>query len=95
MARTGDPGEYFGDLRKSHPTQWSNIIAWRILHETISHGLGIGPDNDQLVQVGGPRAGTLIQGSYGRGKPGIPPLNPSDTRAIQQLLIPRSRSYGR
>jgi RHS repeat-associated protein len=93
MARTGDPGDFFGDLRKSDPTQWSNIIAWRILHETISHGLGIGPDNDQLVQVGGPRAGTLIQGSYGRGRPGIPPLNPSDTRAIQQLLIPRTRSY--
>lgn len=82
MVRTGDPGDYFGDLRQSDPTQWSNIIAWRVLHESVSHAFGIGPDNDQLVQVGGPRAGTLIQGSYGRGKPGIPPLNPSDTRAI-------------
>ena len=94
MAAKGDRDETFGDLRQSDPTQWSNIIAWRVLHESISHAFGIGPDSDQLVQVGGDRTGTLIQGAYGRGRPGIPALNPSDTRAIQKLLVPRSRSYG-
>jgi RHS repeat-associated protein len=93
MARSGE--DNFGDLRKSDPTQWSNIVAWRVLHETISHAFGIGPDSDQLytIKPGDARYGTLIQGAYFRGRPGIPGLNPADTQALQKLLIPRTRSY--
>ena len=95
MSRTGDPGEFFGDLRTNDPTQWSNIIAQRVLHETISHAFGIGPDSDQLnpIRPGDPRYGTLIEGTYGRGRPRIPGLNPADTRALRRLLVPRTRSY--
>lgn len=95
MAAIGDASETFGDLRSSDPQQWSNIVAWRVLHESISHAFGIGPDSDQLVKVGGDRAGTLIEGAYGRGRSGIPGLNPRDARTLQNLLRPRVRSYGR
>jgi hypothetical protein len=61
--------------------------------QTISHSLGIETATDQLVLVGGDRDGTLIEGSYDRGRPGIPGLNPTDTRAVQNLLVPRRRSY--
>ena len=78
MSRSG--GDNFGDLRTSDPTQWSNIVAWRVLHETISHAFGIGPDSDQLfvIKPGDPRYGTLIEGAYSRGRPGIPELDPAD-----------------
>ena len=93
MSRSG--GDNYGDLRTSDPRQWSDIVAWRVLHETISHAFGVGPDSDQLyvIKPGDARYGTLIQGAYGRGRPGIPGLNPADTGALQRLLVPRSRSY--
>jgi hypothetical protein len=48
---------------------------------------------DQLVKVGGDRAGALIEGSYDRGRQGIPGLNPADTKRARDLLLPRKRSY--
>jgi RHS repeat-associated protein len=95
MARTGDPQEFFGDLRKSDPTQWSNIIAWRILHETIAHDFGIGSPFDQFGGLASYQVGTLVGGAYGRGRPGIPDLHPTDVKRLQDLLVPRTRSYGR
>ena len=95
MERTGDPQEFFGDLRKSDPTQWSNIIAWRILHETIAHDFGIGSPFDQAGGLAPYQVGTLVGGAYGRGRPGIPDLHPTDVKRLQDLLVPRTRSYGR
>ncbi len=83
------------NLRGSDPRQWSNVVAWRVLHETISHELNIGPDTDQLFGIDPSRKGTLIEGAYGIGRPGIPGLNPRDTKTLQDLLRPRVRRYAR
>jgi len=85
----------FADLRKGDPGQWSNIIAWRSLHEKIAHDLQIGSDMDQGGGLANYQLGTLVGGAYGRGKPGIPALHPTDVRRLQDKLIPRIRSYGR
>ena len=95
MARTGDPGDFFGDLRQSNPTQWSNIIAWRILHETIAHDFNIGSDLDQAGGIREYQKGTLVDQSYGRSRLGIPSLSPFDAVRMQDLLLPRKRTYGR
>jgi RHS repeat-associated protein len=84
----------FADLRAGDPNQWSNIVAWRVLHEKIAHDLDIGNPFDQL----GTREyqkGTLVGGAYGRGHAGIPALHPIDVKRIQDKLRPIIRSYGR
>jgi RHS repeat-associated protein len=85
----------FGDLRRGDPSQWSNIIAWRALHETIAHKLSVGSDFDQAGGLRPDQFNTLVGGAYGIGRPGIPGLNPYDTRKVQNELRPRIRSYGR
>ena len=85
----------FGDLRQGDPAQWSNIIAWRALHETIAHNLDIGSPFDQAGGLEPYQLGTLVGGAYGWGRPGIPGLHPRDTTRLQNLLRPRTRSYGR
>lgn len=85
----------FADLRKSDPGQWSNIVAWRSLHEKIAHDLNIGSDMDQGGGLAPYQRDTLVGGPYGRGRSGIPGLHPTDVRRLQEILVPRKRSYGR
>ncbi|MGJ5817125.1 RHS repeat domain-containing protein [Paludibaculum fermentans] len=82
------------DLRTGDPGQWTNIIAWRALHEKIAHNLKIGSDFDQLG-IADYQKGTLVGGAYGRGHSGIPALHPIDVKRVQDILRPRIRSYGR
>ena len=85
----------FADLRKSDPNQWSNIVGWRVLHEKIAHDLEIGSPFDQAGGLEKYQLGTLVGGAYGRGRPGIPALHPIDVGRVQNILVPRKRSYGR
>jgi hypothetical protein len=93
MARTGDPGDYYGDLRTTDPIQWANIIAWRVLHETIAHDFSIGSPFDQAGGLKPYQKGTLAGQAYDCGRPGIPDLHPIDVKRLQDLLVPRKRSY--